>query len=93
MKLKGRVLRQRREEEQPTPVFLYYPKTRTPDEALAAALRAGRIPPNAAIVLLPKPFPDREAWQRHCQAEWIERERQRIEAQQPTLADVPAGKL
>lgn len=82
-RLKTRLRRRQVEEARPTPVFILYDSlVMTDDEALEAAYRSGKIPPNAAIFLAPEQIHDREVWERICKAEFAALERQRAEERQ-----------
>jgi len=81
-RLKNRLRQQRREQGRPVPVFIFYDSfVTTPDEALGAAYESGKIPANAAIVLLPERCRNEEEWNLVV-AEYEERARQQQQRQQ-----------
>lgn len=75
-------------DSQPQPVWIWYGRGLTSRAALEAAIAAGMVPENSAIVLLPQQAASREEWQRDCQAEEAERQRQRAEVQKQQEAQV-----
>lgn len=82
MKLKGRLLRQRQEDERPVPVWIFFnPLTTTDEEAIRTAIESGRVPARAWLAVIPLPIESKEAWSRRCQTEFIERERRLQERQ------------
>lgn len=93
--LKTRLRDQRRDQEKPIPVWIFYDAiTMTPDQAIEAAERAGKIPLNAVLILLPEKIEDHEAWGRHARTEYVEIERRRAEERLQQSAQVgtkPAG--
>jgi hypothetical protein len=92
-RLKNRLRQQRREEGRPVPVYITYDSfTTTRDEALEAAYQTGKIPANAAIVLLPEQCKNEEEWNRVV-AEYEERKRQQQQQQQTAAGTDPAGSL
>lgn len=94
-RLKTRLQDQRRDQEKPVPVFITYDSlTMTSDQAIEAADRAGKIPLNAVLAIFPEQIKDLKTWERHAQAEYVERERQRTEIQKQQGAQAgtkPAG--
>lgn len=93
-RLKTRLRDQRRDQEKPVPVFIFYDAlVMTSDQAIEAADRAGKIPLNAVLVILPEQIKDHATWERHAQAEYAERQiRWAAESQQAIQAGMnPAG--
>lgn len=81
-RLNTRLQDQRRNDARPVPVYITYDAlVMTSAQAIEAADRAGKIPLNAVLVLLPEQIKDHETWERHAQADYAERERRRIEEQ------------
>lgn len=84
----ARLRQQRREDEKPTPVWIQFDHTRmTPAQAIAAAIRSGKVPANATFVIFPQPIPDRETWSKQCRQEQQARER----SQRQHAGTEPAG--
>ena len=85
-----RLRQHRRADARPPVCYLHYDSlTVSQEDAIAAAYRSGKIPPNAMLVILPEPIPSHEEWARVCGAEYAEREAARLAHQQQSLS--PAG--
>ena len=85
-RLETRLRQQRREDKRPPPVWIWYGRGITPDQAFKAACEANRVPPGSWVVLLPESAHSHEEWMVDVQAEYAMREERNRQADEHSIS-------